>query len=603
MDYIVNRRDIDFILKEQIGYEALLKLPAFKDFSAEMFDMIIDQALKFAQQEIAPYNASGDKEGAKFDGKNVTTPKGYKELYAKYAENGYIGLDVAPTFGGQGVPVTIAMPVSEFTMGASVAFSMYPGLTRGAAHLIESFGSEELKNTYCAKMYGGQWGGTMGLTEPQAGSAVGDIKTVAIPQDDGTYKIKGGKIFISSGDHDLNENIIHLVLARIQGDKEATTKTISLFAVPKIRVKKDGSLGESNDVRTVNIEHKMGIKAQATALLAFGDNDQCVGYLVGEPRSGMKQMFQMMNEARLFCGLQGQAIGGAAYEHALKYARDRIQGQGKAILQYPDVRRMLTLQKSLVEGLRALLYHTAIYIDLAKHDENPEERAKYQGFADLLTPMCKAYGSDMGFRVTELAMQTFGGYGYIAEYPIEQYMRDVKISSLYEGTNGIQALDLLGRKLALNGGQTVQQYYGMLDEFATKHQADASLKNEIGEFKKALDIVAKTAMGFMEMTGKGDFNYPMLVAVPFLQMFSTVAVTYYLLDQAVLAGAKLKKLLEEKVDDPSQQKAFIKDNEEAAFLDGKIKTARFFVHQVLPVVRATAKSIESGDRSALEIIL
>lgn len=603
MDYIVNRRDIDFVLKEQIGYDKLLQLPSFKDFSPEMFDMIIDQALKFAQQEIAPLNASSDKEGAHFDGKTVTTPKGFKELYKKFAENGYISLDVPTTYGGQGVPVTISMPVSEFIMGASVAFSMYPGLTRGASHLIESFGSEELKNTYCAKMYNGQWGGTMCLTEPQAGSAVGDIKTTAVPQADGTYKIKGGKIFISSGDHDLTENNIHLVLARIQGDQEGTTKTISLFAVPKIRVKKDGSLGEANDVRVVNIEHKMGIKAQATCLLAFGDNDQCIGSLVGEPRTGMKQMFQLMNEARLFCGLQGQAVGAVAYEHALKYARDRVQGQGKAIIQYPDVRRMLVWQKALAEGLRALLFHTALYIDYSKHHENLEERAKYQGFADLLTPMCKAYGSDMGFRITELAMQTFGGYGYIAEYPIEQYMRDVKISSLYEGTNGIQALDLLGRKLALNGGQTVQQFYSLIDEFITKNQNDSSLKAELGEFKKALDSVAKTAMGFMEMTGKGDFNYPMLVAVPFLQMFSTVVVGYYLLEQAVLAGGKLKTLLQEKVDDPSQQKAFIKDNEEAAFLDGKVKTARFFVHQILPVVRASAKSIDSGDRSALEIIL
>lgn len=602
MEYIVNRRDIDFILKEQIGYDKVIALPPFKDFTGEMFDMIIEQALKFAQQELAPLNASGDREGVRFDGKTVTTPKGFKEAYRKYAENGFISLDVPATYGGQGLPVTVMMPVAEFVTGASVSFSMYPGLSRGAAHLIEVFGSEDLKNLYVAKMYGGAWAGTMCLTEPQAGSAVGDLKTVAVPQPDGTYKIKGGKIFISSGDHDLTENIIHLVLARIEGDKEGSTKTISLFAVPKIRVNKDGSLGVPNDVKTVNIEHKMGIRAQATCTLAFGDNDGCVGHLVGEPRSGMKQMFQMMNEARLLCGMQGQAIAAAAYEHAVKYAKERIQGQGKAIIAYPDVRRMLMTQRALVEGIRSMLFHAALYIDLAKCHPDLEERAKYQGFADLLTPMCKAYGSDMGFKVTELAMQTYGGYGYISEYPVEQYMRDVKISSIYEGTNGIQALDLLGRKLPLNGGQTVQQFYAMVDAFVTANQNEPALKAEIVEFKKALDLIAQTAMSFMEMTGKGDFNYPMLSASDFLNMFATVVVAYYLLDQSVRAHAKLAKLLEEKVDDPSQHKSFIRENEEAAFLDGKIKTARFFVHRILPQVRAAFKAIESGDRSALEIV-
>ncbi len=603
MEYLVNRRDIDFILKEQIHYEKLFELPEFKEFTTEMFDMVLDQSFKFAQQEIAPLNASGDKEGCLFDGKTVKAPKGYKEAYQHFAENGFIGMDVPATYGGQGLPLTVAMPASEFFSGASVSFMMYPGLTRGAAHLIETCGSEALKNIYVQKMYSGVWAGTMCLTEPQAGSAVGDLKTTAVPQPDGSYKIKGGKMFISSGDHDLTENIIHLVLARIQGDPENSTKGISLFVVPKLKVKKDGSVGESNDVKTVNIEHKMGIKGQATCTLSFGDNDQCVGHLVGEPRSGMKQMFQMMNEARLLCGMQGLSISGTAFEHALQYAKERVQGQGKTIVAFPDVRRMLMLQKAYVEGIRSLLYHTGYYIDMGKGHPNPETKAYYQGFADLLTPMCKAYGSDMGFKVTELAMQTYGGYGYISEYPIEQYMRDVKISSIYEGTNGIQALDLLGRKLPQNGGQVVQQFYAMLDEFVTKNQNEPALKVELGEFKKALDLIAQVAMSFMEMTGKGDFNYPMLSATPFLNMFSNVVVAYYLLDQAVIAHVKLAKLLEEKVDDPSQHKGFIKGNDEAAYLDGKIKTARFFVHQVLPTVRATVKSINSGDRSALEIIL
>ncbi len=601
MDYLVNRRDVDFILKDQLHYEKLLELPAFKDFSAEMFDMVLDQALKFAQQEMAPLNASGDREGCRFDGKNVTVPKGFKELYRKFAENGFIGMSAPQDHGGQGLPLTIFMPASEFFGGASISFLLYPGLAQGAAHLIETFGSEALKKTYVAKMHGGQWCGTMCLTEPQAGSAVADIKTVAIPQPDGSYKIQGGKLFISSGDHDLTENIIHMVLARIQGDQEGSTRTISLFLVPKIRVKPDGSLGEPNDVRTVNIEHKMGIKAQATCTLAFGDNNNCIGYLIGEPRSGMKLMFQMMNEARLLCGMQGLSIAGTACEHAIRYAQERVQGQGKTIVNFPDVRRMLMTQKAYVEGIRALLYSVGYYIDMALHHPDAATREKFQGFADLLTPMCKAYGSDIGFKVTELAMQTLGGYGYVSEYPMEQYMRDAKISSIYEGTNGIQAMDLLGRKLALRGGQVIQQYYAMVGAFVESHKEDPALKNEMGEFKKALDTVAQTAMGFMEMTGKGDFNYPLLSATPFLHMFSAVVCGYYLLEQGVIAHEKLARLLADKVEDPSRQKAFIKESEEARYLDGKIKTARFFVHQILPQVRAAAKSIESGDRSALEI--
>lgn len=603
MEYNVNRRDVDFILKEQMHYEKLLELPAFKDYSLEMFDMVLDQALKFAQQEVAPINASSDKEGCQFDGKNVKAPKGFKELYQKFAENGFIGSDVPTTYGGQGLPFSVVMPMSEFFSGSSVAFMMYPGLTRGAAHLIETFASEELKNIYVQKMYSGQWGGTMGLTEPQAGSSVGDIKTIAEPQADGSYKIKGGKIFISSGDHDLTENIIHLVLARIPGDPEASTKGISLFVVPKIRVNKDGTLGEPNDVRTVNIEHKMGIKGSATCTLAFGDNDNCIGYLVGNRMAGMKQMFQMMNEARLLCGMQGLSIAGAAYESALAYAKVRVQGQGKTIVEWPDVRRMLMVQKATVEGLRALLYMTAFYEDMGKYHPDAEKREYYEGFADLLTPMCKSYGSDQGFRVTELAMQTYGGYGYISEYPVEQYMRDVKISSLYEGTNGIQALDLLGRKLSLRGGQVVQQFYQMIDEFVTANQNTPVLKNELSEFKKALDSVAQTAMSFMEMTGRGDFNYPMLSATNFLNMFSGVVIGYFLMEQAVIAQKKLEVLLKEKVDEPSQQKTFIKQNDEARYLDGKIKTARFYIHNILPEVRSKAKIIQSGDRSALEIEL
>jgi alkylation response protein AidB-like acyl-CoA dehydrogenase len=571
MNYLIDRRDVDFILKEQIRYERLLELPPFKDLSPEIFDMILDQSLKFAQQEIAPLNAAGDREGCRFDGKGVTTPKGFKELYKKFADSGFIGLDVSPAYGGQGLPMTLVMPVYEFFNGASVSFTMYPELTRGAAHLIETFGSPELKRTYVENMYRGRWAGTMCLTESQAGSAVGDLETTAIPQPDGSYKIKGTKMFISSGDHDLTENIVHLVLARIQGEPEHTIMTLSLFAVPKFRVNPNGSLGRPNGVKTVNLEKKMGIKAQATCLLTFGDSDDCIGYLVGEPSAGMRQMVPLMAEARLLCGMQGLAIAGTAYEHALRYARERVQGQGKTIIHYPDVRRMLMIQKSFVEGLRAMFYHAGFYIDLARYHPDRETRNAYQGLCDLLIPMCKAYGSDIGFRMTELAMQTYGGYGYLSDYPIEQYMRDIKISSIFEGTNGIQALDFLGR-IPMRGGQPVRQFYAMIDKFVAKNKDHPNLKEELALLKGALEDALQTALIFMEMKGKGDLNYPLLHAAPFLHMFSTVVVGYYLLEQAVIA-------------------------------DGKAATARFYAHQILPTARAAAESIRSGDRSAIEIAL
>jgi alkylation response protein AidB-like acyl-CoA dehydrogenase len=616
MDYLVDRRDIDFILQDQIHYERLFQLPSFKDFSTDLFTMALDQALKFAQQEIAPLNAAGDREGCQLSGNSVTTPTGYREVYKKFAENGFIGLDVPSTFGGQGLPLTVALPMMEFFSGASISFEMYATLSRGAARLIELFGSERLKDLFVRKMYSGQWGGTMCLTEPQAGSAVGDIKTKAIPHPDGTYKIKGGKIFISSGDHDITENIIHLVLARIQGETEGTPRTLSLFVVPKIFVRPDGALDRPNDVRTMSVEHKMGIRGQATCALAFGDHDDCIGYLVGEPKAGMLQMHHLMNEARLLVGLFGLAVAGTSFEHALKYAKERVQGGGKTIINYPDVRRMLMLQKTYVEGIRSLIYHTGFYIDMAVHNPDPAARDSYQGLADLLTPVCKAFGSEIGFRMTDLAMQTYGGYGYISEYPIEQAMRDVRIASIYEGTNGIQALDLLMRKLPMKQGQVFRCFQSMIQGFIKKNRTHPVLKGEIAELNGSLDALLRVTKDFSEITGRGDIHYLQLSATPFLHLFATVTAAYYLLDQAVIASEKrltyhenpkkgllgdLQAFLKKKPRHRPEPGAILGPVDEAAFLNGKISTARFFVRQILPLVGASAKSIRSGDRSALQI--
>ena len=393
------------------------------------------------------------------DGK-VTVPKCYHDAYKKYVEAGWLCPTQPPDVGGQGMPVVMATANLEHCYAANFAFLMYPGLTHGAAGLIEHFGTEELKNKYMYKMYAGQWTGTMCLTEPGAGSDVGALKTTAKRLPDGTFSITGTKCFISCGDHDLAENIIHPVLARIEGDPPGTGG-ISIFIVPKYRVNADGSLGELNDVHTGNIEHKMGIKGSATCTLNFGDEGKCIGELLGKEREGMKIMFLMMNEARLEVGMQGLGHASAALEHAIAYAKERIQSvpvwemknpDAKAvpIIQHPDVRRDLLWMKAHVEGIRALNYFAAYCMDMAK--AIPAEREKWQGFVELLTPVCKAYSSDKAMEVCSKAIDVYGGYGYCQEYPVEQYMRDCKIACLYEGTNGIQALDLVGRKLGQKKG-------------------------------------------------------------------------------------------------------------------------------------------------------
>lgn len=584
MPFIIDEKDVNFCVFDWLNAGELAKLEKFKDHNEELFRMILTEGIKFAKNEIDPLQVKGDQQGCHLEDGVVKTPEGFKEAYQLFAQNGFIGIDIPTTYGGQGLPNLISVSLYEAFNASCVPFTMYAGLTRGSAFLIESFGSDEIKNMFCAKMYDGTWAGTMCLTEPSAGSAVGDLKTTATKNDDGTYNIVGNKIFISGGDQDITPNIIHLVLARVEGDV-AGTKGISLFAVPKFWVNPDGSVGEHNDVNCVNIEHKMGIKASSTCSLNFGENGKCRGFLVGEQSKGMRYMFQMMNEARLLCGSQGQAIAATAYENAVKYAKERVQGGDKVITEYPDVRRNIALMKSWIEGMRGLLLMTAKYIDISHYSEDAEEKEKAQNRADLLTPICKAYCSDTGFKVTELAMQVLGGYGYCAEYPIEQYMRDVKISSIYEGTNGIQSLDLIGRKLALKQGQLFREFYEDLTTFAGEHEGHAEVGSDVQALKAAADTVGQVAMKFAEWGMGGDIVTPQLFATPFLEMCGDVCVAHVLLSQAVLADEK------------------IKGGSDEAFYRNKIRTARFFARNVLPRVKMRAKEILTADKSALELEL
>lgn len=600
MAYKVNYRDVEFNLFDYLKIQELGRAEKYAGYGRDEYSAILSEALKFALKEIDPLFKKSDQVGCRLEKGQVTAPPGFKEAYAHFAANGFIGMDTPATYGGMGLPESLTMAATEFFAGACVAFSMYSGLSRGAAHLIEVFSGEELAKRFVPNMYSGRWGGTMCLTEPQAGSAVGDLATTAV-QEASHYKIKGNKIFISSGDHDLTENIVHMVLARIEGDP-AGTKGISLFIVPKFRIKPDGSRGEPNDVKTVNIEHKMGIKGSSTCTLSFGDNGNCIGYLLGEPRKGMAMMFQMMNEARIACGLQGAAVASTAYENALDYAKTRTQGGKTLIIDYPDVRRMLTTMKAYTEGMRALLLYSAYLDDQAEVEKDPVLKEKYEGRLSLLTPVCKAYCSDLGFRVTELAIQVYGGYGYISEYPVEQYMRDVKISSIYEGTNGIQALDLIGRKIGQKNGEYFRELYEMLDGFCTRHASHPAFSAEVTGLKKALDQLGQLAMKFAEWGMSGKIDQPQLHATSFLHSFGDVMLAYLLLDHAVLSLSRLEEIWKSQGADQEEQKAKIcTENEEARYFEGKVKSARFFISNILPHAAARAKVMLSEDVSALKV--
>ncbi|MBF0105995.1 MAG: acyl-CoA dehydrogenase [Deltaproteobacteria bacterium] len=580
--YKVDERDVHFNIFEYLNIKELTAYDKYKDQNEELYKMILNEGLKFALSEFDPLYVAGDREECHMKDGVVIVPKGYKEAYAKFAENGFVGIDTPPTYGGQGLPCMINTATMEFFTGSNVPLLLYAGLSRGVANILEAFGSPELCQAFCANLYNGKWSGTMCLTEPQAGSAVGDIRTSAKKNADGTYTITGNKLFITGGDQNLTENIIHTVLARVEGDAPGT-KGISLFLVPKIWVKPDGTLGERNDVNCVNVEHKMGIKASATCTLNFGEEGKCRGFLIGEQSRGMKMMFQMMNEARLMCGVQGEALAATAYENALAYAKERIQGANTAIINYPNVRRELALCKAWVEGMRGLLYLTGKSIDLAHGHPDDTIKEKAKNRVELLTPICKAYCSDVGFKITEMALQIYGGYGYVSEYPIEQYMRDVKIASIYEGANGIQALDLMGRKLASKAGQLFREFYEDLTQFVASQEGNTELKNEISALKKAIDTVAQVAMKIAEWGMSGEKTKPMLSANYFLELTGHTTLAYILLDQARVAQAA------------------ISNGSKDSFYRNKIRTARFFVAHVLPMVQMRAKNILSEDLSSIEM--
>jgi alkylation response protein AidB-like acyl-CoA dehydrogenase len=585
--FIIDKRDLEFVLKEQLRLHELTQFPKFKDSTSEDFDLIFEQGVRLAQEVLAPINRIGDIEGSKLVDGQVMWPKAFVEAYNKYREAGLIAIAQSTEFGGMGLPMPLSIALGEVLMGACVSFMFLPGLTAFGGHCIENYGTQRLRELVVPKLYSGQWSATMCLTEPQAGTDVGSLTTSATPADNERYKIKGQKIFISAGDNNVTENIIHLVLARVPGDP-AGTKGISLFAVPKYRFNEEGKLEVPNDVQVTSIEHKMGIHASPTCSLAFGENDECYGYLIGSRCQGLVYMFQMMNEARITCGVQGAASANATYQMALEYAKGRVQGakvtepngKGAAIIEHPDVRRNLMLAKAMAEGIRVLMIKTGYYAELAMSHPEEHERVRNKDLVDLLTPVCKAFATDQGFRVTELAIQILGGYGYIREFGVEQYMRDVKIASIYEGTNGVQALDLLGRKMRLKDGALFMTWLLDINGFIERAGSNERLKYETEALEQYKNMLVESAM-HLGVLGKKDPELAIYYATPFLEMFGYVEVGQLLLDQALIADAHRGE----------------------AFYDNKLKTVHFYMTTILPRVKALGQELQASDRSALDITL
>ncbi len=586
--------DVHFTLFEQLRIQDRLSaLEKFADYDRDVYETTLGEATKLAIDVVAPINGPGDRTGCQFLGDGVVkTPKGYKDAWDQFRAGGWISPSADPELGGAGMPYAIAVVLQELFSGAGMAFIMYPGLTAAAGRVIHKFGLERWRNTVAQKLFSGEWGGTMCLTEPGAGSSVGDARTKAIPTDDpDVFMIEGEKIWITGGDHDLVSNICHLVLARTP-DAPAGTKGLSLFLVPKFLFDDDMNLGERNGAFVTGIEHKMGINGSATTMLAFGATKPCKGYIVGEVNHGISLMFHMMNEARLGVGVQGLSAGSAAFQYARHYAKERIQGSSLrnlkdadaprvAIVEHPDVRRMLMTQKVYVETMRSFAYRLAVDLDLSEHHPDEKVREALAGRVDLLVPILKSICTDLGFEVAVSAVQVFGGYGYTQEFPVEQVVRDAKIQSIYEGTNGIQALDLLGRKMRIGGGKL---FMAWMQDAGKRLEAgkQAGFAAEADAINKAMQNVGASAMHIAGVGGKGNIDAAMINAVPFLNSFGYVVLGLEALEQAIVA------------------KSMIESKGETAFLKGKLLNLSFYVARILPIATALCKTVQSGDASALD---
>lgn len=608
--FLSDRRDMDFVLHEQMLISAVTQHTKFQEFNnRKTIDMIISEARNLALKELMPTNREGDSVGCQYADGNVTVPDCFHKTYKLLQEGEWFALTRKPEFGGQGMPRVIRSAVNEMFYAANAALMMYPGLAQGAGELVETFGTEIQKKLFVKKLYSGEWGGTMMLTEPEAGSDVGSLTTTASRNADGTYNITGNKIFITGAEQDLTENIIHPVLARIEG-APAGTKGISLFLVPKIWVNDDGSLGAPNDVVVSGIEHKMGIKGSATCSVTLGGKGQCRGTLLGEENKGMRAMFHMMNGARLGVGGHGLSMASAAYLFALEYARTRIQGKSLAsmhdkaaasvtIINHPDVRRMLMNMKSYVDGMRSFLYYVGICFDRKDLAVDDEQQEYYNGMIEILTPVIKAYFTDRAMDITSWAVQIHGGYGYTEEFPVEQLMRDCKITQIYEGSNGIQAADLVGRKLSTKKGQLFENLLQEIRYAITNARTIPVLKESADRVEEVILQVEKTAAAIGKLTSSENILNAFAFAHPFLEVVGDIVMAWMHLWRATIAAPSLEKLAGSLQPEDRRKKAAT--NKDAAFYEGILSTTEYFIHTLLPVTEGKMNSIAAANDAAVNI--
>jgi alkylation response protein AidB-like acyl-CoA dehydrogenase len=593
--FIADRRDQEFVLHEMLNAADLASHERFEEFNKKTMDMVLTEARNLAVKELLPANKEGDETGCILENGKVTIPPSFHRAYQLFCEGEWVSMCDDPEFGGQGMPRVLSMAAGELFTGANCAFLMYPGLTHGAGKLVEEFGTGEQKQKYLKNLYTGKWAGTMCLTEPEAGSDVGNLTTTARRNEDGTFSINGSKIFISGGDQDLTENIIHPVLARIEG-APAGTRGISLFLVPKYRINADGTIGEPNDVICTGLEEKMGIHGNTTASLAFGSKGNCIGELLGEENKGMKAMFVMMNEARLGVGLQGFGFASASYINAVNYAKQRIQGtdltrifdkdpKPVAIINHPDVKRQLLHMKAYVDGMRSLMYFTALCFDKVLTAADETEKETFQGLIELLIPVVKGYITDRAFEVCTQGVQVYGGYGFISEYPQEQLLRDCKITSIYEGTNGIQAMDLLGRKLGLKKGKPFMDLLTQMNRTIASAKEIHELADLAVRVETAVNKLGETAM-HMGMTAMSEKVLDAFaVAHPFLDVTGDVVMAWLELWRAVTAQPKIRSA----------------KKKDAAFYQGQVTTAAYFIQWVLPATLGKMDALKGNIPAIMEM--
>nr|WP_298927762.1 acyl-CoA dehydrogenase C-terminal domain-containing protein [uncultured Erythrobacter sp.] len=589
--YTAPTRDTRFVVNELLDLSSYGNLPGFENATPDMIDTVVNEAGKFCSEVLAPINQIGDEQGCtRHEDGSVTTPDGFKEAYDAYVESGWGTLAKPEEFGGQGLPHVLGFVVEEFTATANQAFGMYPGLTNGASAAIEAAGSQEQKETYLPKMISGEWSGTMNLTEPHCGTDLGMIRTKAEPQGDGSYKISGTKIFISAGEHDLTSNIIHLVLAKTPGAPDSS-KGISLFIVPKFILDENGEPGERNGVSCGSIEKKMGIHGNATCVLNY---DEATGYMVGEENKGLAAMFVMMNAARLGVGMQGLAQAEVSYQNGVTYALDRRQGRAltgpadtdaKAdpIFVHPDVRRMLMDAKVFNEGMRALCLWGALQVDLTHKAQTEEERQLADDLIGLITPVIKGYGTDKGYDIANNMQQIYGGHGYVKEWGMEQFVRDSRIAMIYEGTNGVQAMDLCGRKLASKGGRAIQAFFKLLDDEIAAAKSDEALKDVAEKLEKALGEQKAATMWFMQ-NAMANPNHLGAGAHHYMHIMGIVTLGFFWLKSAKVAAATLSA-----------------GTEDPAFYEAKMTSAAYYAERFLPDAGALRRKLEAGSENMMKL--